>query len=485
MSIADRLTALRLRTAGLDAAAIDPGTEEGRSRLRYRRAAQATAVNLVSRVLSIGVLFISIRLVGGALDPDAFGLWLLLVTALGLVGFADLGIGNGLLNVVAHAQGRDDQGATRQAISSAFLALVALAFALAGGFALVYPHVSWASLLNVTGASADQVGPAVAVFVGCVVLSLPLGLAQRVNHAHQLGWIANGWVGMGNLFSLAAVIVAVQRDATLPVIVAASLGGAPLAYLLDSIVLFGFQRRDLRPRVGTATIAAVRHVLSRGGLFFVLATVGAVSYEADSLVISHFLGASAVQVYAVPFRLFMLAPALVTVIVGPLWPAYGEAVGRGDFGWMHRTLLRSLGLGAAITLASSLVLVVLAQPIIDLWVRGVVTPPTSLLLGLGVWAVLNGVSVAMATFFNGAGILRIQVVVAVVMGIANLGLSIALVNAIGVAGPVWGTVITQLVIGMVPGWIVIRGLVRHHDDPEAMRRWLHRWAGPSAPAEAQ
>jgi O-antigen/teichoic acid export membrane protein len=454
----------------------DVTTAAGRSGERYRRAALTTSASIVARVLALATLFISIRVVANTTSAEAFGLWLLLVTAVTLVGFADFGIGNGLLNVIADALGRDDQDFTREAIASAFFALTALALALGVIFALVYPHVRWASLYNINGAAADEAGPATIAFVACLLVSLPVGIAQRVNHAHQLGWIANLWQAAGSFLSLIGIVVASAADASIAVLVAVILAGPPVAYVVDSIVLFFWSRPDLRPRLRTASVRAAQRLLQRGALFFVLATVVAVSYESDSLVISHFLGADQVQTYAVPFRLFMLAPTAVAVLITPLWPAYGEAVARHDHEWVHLTLRRSLLVGFIATLIPSLLLIPLAPPIIDVWVRGAVHPPIGLLIGIAIWAVMNGISSAVATFFNGAGVLRLQVVVAMLIGIANLALSIVLVQHLGVSGPIWATVITQGLIGMVPAWFICRSLIGGTPDPEAMSRWLARWA---------
>ncbi len=476
------LDRLRRLSAILRPTSVDVTTAAGRSNERYRRAALTTSVSIVARVAALGTLFISMRAVSNSGPAEAFGLWLLLVTSVTLVGFADFGIGNGLLNVVADAQGRDDHDVTREAISSAFFALSALALVLGLMFALVYPHVSWASLYNVTGPTADQAGPATIAFAVCLLVSLPLGIGQRVNHAHQLGWIANVWQTLGSMFSLVGILVAAHEGAGVAVLVAVTLGGPPLAYLIDSAVLFLRSRPDLRPRLRQASVSAGRRVVSHGLLFFVLATVGAISYESDSLVISHFLGADQVQTYAVPFRLMMLAPTAVAVFITPLWPAYGEAMARRDFEWGHQALRRSLAFGFVATLIPSLILIPLAQPIIDLWLGGGVHPPTGLLVGIAVWAVMSGIISAIATFFNGAGILRVQVVIAIAMGFANLALSIVLVQHVGVSGPIWGTVITQAVLGMVPAWFICRGLFRSANDPEAMERWLDRWADHREPS---
>ena len=463
----------------------DLATEDGRSSERYRRAALTTVVSAVARALALVTLFVSIRVISNTTSAEELGLWLLLITAVTLVGFADFGIGNGLLNAIADARGRDDEDFTREAVSSAFFSLLGLALLLGLAFGLAYPHVDWAALYNVTGSTADQAGPATVAFVVCILAALPLGISQRVHHAHQRGWVANGWQGVGSVISLVAVVVASINDAGTPTLVAAMLAGPPIAYLLDSCNLFLRRRPDLRPRIRLASIRAGRRVISHGFLFFIIATVGAVSYELDTLVISHFLGADQVQVYAVPFRLFMLAPSLVMLLISPLWPAYGEAASRRDLDWVHSTLRRSLALGLGLTLIPSLLLIPLTQPILDVWVRGTVHPPLGLLLAMATWAVLSGISTAIAIFFNGTGVLKVQVPVAIAMGAANLVLSIILVQHIGVAGPMWATVVTQIVVGMVPAWFITRGLFRRRSDPDAMSRWLDRWSSqPPAVAAA-
>ena len=467
---------LRGWVARLRPGAHDLATEDGRSSERYRRAALTVVVSAGAKVLAIVTLFGSIRIISNTTSAEELGLWLLLVTAVTLVGFADFGIGNGLLNAIADARGRDDDEFTKEAISSAFFALLGLALLLGGAFALVYPHVEWATLYNVTGPTADQAGPATAAFVACILAALPLGISQRVHHAHQRGWVANGWQGLASAISLAAVIVASKEGAGTPVLVAAMLSGPPVAYFSDSCVLFFRNRPDLRPRLRLASTRAARRVLSHGFLFFIIATVGAVSYELDSLVISHYLGADQVQVYAVPFRLFMLAPSVVTLLLTPLWPAYGEAASRRDLAWVNSTLRRSLALGIVLTLVPSLLLIPLTQPILDVWVRGAVEPPIGLLVAMAVWAVLSGISTAVATFFNGTGVLKIQVPVAIAMGLTNLVLSIVLVQHIGVAGPMWGTIVSQVVVGMVPAVFITRSLWRRRADHEALARWLTRWS---------
>ena len=61
------------------------------------------------------------------LGTERYGVFATITAIAGLVGWADLGLGNGLISEVAAAQGRDDSDSTARAVSTAFFALLGLA----------------------------------------------------------------------------------------------------------------------------------------------------------------------------------------------------------------------------------------------------------------------------------------------------------------------------------------------------------------------
>ncbi len=141
---------VELAGAPSEIAGRDSDPAVARSRDRHRRVAVTTLSAIGPKLLSLAILLVGARFVAATLPSDGFGVWLLLITASGLLGFADLGLGNGLLNEVAAANGRDDLGAMRRAISSASAALVLVAAILLGAFLVTIPIVSWSQVLGRT-----------------------------------------------------------------------------------------------------------------------------------------------------------------------------------------------------------------------------------------------------------------------------------------------------------------------------------------------
>ncbi|NND75969.1 MAG: hypothetical protein HKN44_13280 [Ilumatobacter sp.] len=417
------------------------------------------ASSLGTRSISLAVGLFTLPLALRYLGPDQYGLWVTIISFTSLLVFADLGLSQGLVNGVSEADGRGDRETASQLVASAFALLVALAAVLGASFALVHPMISWGSVFNVTSVEASGAADrAVAVLVVVTLIGLPLGVAERVRFAFQEGYIADAWLAVGNLVSLAGLVLAVFVEASLAwLVLAISIGPVLAAALNGMSVLRG--RRWLAPAVSKVTLSAGRRMLGLGLLFFVIQTSAAVAFFSDNLVIARILGVEAVTHYAVPMKLFAFIPAVIGFGLYPLWPAYREALARGDWAWFTRAATRSFRWSTAAGVVLSAVLAVIATPVIHVWAGGDVTPTRSLLIALGAHSALMTVATAQAVFFYATDTLGFFAAVLVVMVVVNLGSSIVLTRSIGVPGPAWGSVI-GLSIVVVASWLQIRHSIR-------------------------
>jgi O-antigen/teichoic acid export membrane protein len=435
---------------------FDQGTEGGRSQERHRRVALTATASVLAKLLSVGTALVTVPLTLHNLGAERFGMWMTMSSLIAMLAFADFGIANGVLSLVANAHGRDDQVAIRRAVASGFFLLTGIALALCLLFAMLYFQVPWPAVFNVTGAlAAIEAGPASAVFVLCFAANIPLALVQRVQMGLQQGFVASLWQCLGSVCGLAGVLLAVRAQAGLPWLVLAMAGAPLLAALFNSLYFFLHARPDLLPRWAAVSRETCRQVASSGALFFVLQLVAAVAYTSDSIVIAQLLGAEAVATYAVPEKLFSLVSLGLGMVLAPLWPAYGDAMSRGDRAWVRRTLPRTLWFSFSLSSAVSLLLVLLGPALLAVWVNNRVAPPIELMLALAVWKVIEAVSGALAMFLNGAHVIALQVVIATSTAGLALGLKLALVPHLGIAGTVWATVIAYLLFALIPYAVLI------------------------------
>jgi O-antigen/teichoic acid export membrane protein len=157
-------------------------------------------------------------------------------SVLAMANFADFGLGNGVLNTVAKAYGKDDFDHIRRAISSGLAVLIAIALVLLSFFVFAYRFVSWPGFFSVSSAQARaEAVPTLLVLDVCFLLNIPFDLVQRVQLGLQQGFRTNLWQVCGSVVGLAGVIAGIRMHASLPLLVAALAGAPVLAAGLNSL----------------------------------------------------------------------------------------------------------------------------------------------------------------------------------------------------------------------------------------------------------
>ena len=160
---------------------FDSSTIAGRSEERYRRVAWTTIASVAATLIRILTQLISVPLTLHYLGAERYGLWMTISSVIAILGFADLGMGHGLMNAISEANGKDDQEMAKKYVSSSFLMLSSVAIALAFCFANTYQWIPWIKVFSVTSSQAmAEAGPAMAVFVGCFLVNMPLGIVNQI-----------------------------------------------------------------------------------------------------------------------------------------------------------------------------------------------------------------------------------------------------------------------------------------------------------------
>lgn len=419
-------------------------------RTRNRRAAATGVASVTARGLLLGATLISVPLSVGYLGVERYGIFVALTSLTAMFMFADLGLGNGLMNIVSDANGRSDQTTVQRSVSSAYVMLLGVALVLLVIGAAAYPLIDWAVLFGTTPRTASETGPAAAVLIVLYVVGLPLGLAERVRLGFQEGFVNSLIAIFGVLGGLLGLVVAIVAEATLPwLVLAVSL--PPLAALgFNAALLFARDHPSLRPRWSFASREMVLRLARVGFLFFALQLAVVVAFQSDVLVAAALLGPEAAATYAVTIRVFMIVPSLIGLVLMALWPAYTEAIARGDRLWVRQTLRRSV-IGAAVASSASSVALIVAGPSVIRFLTGdLIEPPVGLVVGAAVWAVANASLNAVTMLFNAASVVKFQVVTATVMAIGSIGLSIVLARVVGLPGIVWGTLIAYVILSAIP-----------------------------------
>jgi len=418
---------------------------------RGRRIAHAGSWSLVAKASAAAHLFLSVPFVLATLGPTRFGAWATLVALVTFAGFLDFGIGNGVMNLVAAAHGRDASGEITMVLREARRTLLRIAAALVVLALLAVATVPWHLVLGMPSAMAGECRAAVAVVLLSIAASVPLNLANRVQLGLGRGERAFRWQAIGQWLALAAVVTASKGHAPLAQLTAAAISTPLVASALNSLSLW----RGLDVRNGKqptpAQRAAIRRTIRTDGLaFFGLQLSAALAFSADLPLISALAGARAAGDYAIAQRLFSAIPLALSLVWAPLWPIYRHALASGDMGWVARTFRRSLTAAVAFALVAGVTFALGFEHITALWVRRSVDVAPFLIAGMAIWGVIEAAGTAVATFLNAANVLRYQLVTAFVFSAICLpGKAWVLVHY-GITGVPWVTIVTYLLAAVLP-----------------------------------
>ncbi len=446
---------------------------------RLGRVAVATASSIGSRGISLAVSAVSIPLTVRYLGTEMYGVWVTIGTTLAMLAVMDLGIGNTLTNSISEAYALGSKHLAGIYTSSAFWMMFTLALLLGG---IGYPlwHVlNFGEIFNIHGQYAiQQARGAVGVAYVIFIAGLPVNLVTKILGGYQQLQIANYFAVAGAVLSLLGIIATTHFHAGLISLVIAYSGSLLLSNLACMAWVFLSSKPWLLPRFSMVKLSTAKQMLGVGGMFFLLQLAGLIVFNSDNLVVAHFIGPRQVTPYNVTWRLVGYAATLQTLLTPALWPAYSEAIIRGDAAWVRSTYRRTMQATMLFAAACCLLFLFFGKGFIRVWAGPAAVPSETLLAAMCVWILISTLMNNEATVLVAANEIRLQTWLSIVAAALNVALSIFLVQRIGIVGVILGTILSYVFVLIGPQtWkvhAVLHGLEsrisRQHamDNPELL-----------------
>jgi O-antigen/teichoic acid export membrane protein len=438
---------------------------EGMGTARVRRAILTALASVVAKGVAVATSLITVPLTLDYLGPDRYGVWMSMMSVIAMLTFADLGIGNGIMNNVSSALGREDDRDIRRTLASGLAMLVAVAGLGLAGVLFVYPALDWMRIFNIpSSAAAEDVGAGMIALLVVFAVGIPVGLIQRVQLGLQEGFQNNLWQCAGSVLSLCAVLAVVRARLGLPWLIVAYTAVPLLTQLASGADLLR-RRPSVRPSVTDVEVGRVRELAKTGSAFFLLQLGTSIAYASDNLVVAHQLSVREVTDFSVYQKLFSMVPLLMGMALLPLWPAYGEALARRDTRWIRATLRNATILSFVGAVILGGLLAASAESIIAWWVGPEVRTAPFLSLGFALWVIVDCTGRSIAMFLNGMNILWTQLVIVFAFVPLCFALKYWLAGAIGSAGVPIGVAIAYLLVP-VPAyvWLIMTWVRDHRGD---------------------
>lgn len=430
----------------------DISTSEGKSNERYRRILLTGGSTAIVKIFSAAINLITVPLTVHYLGAERYGLWMAISSIMALMSFADLGLGNGLLNAISKAHGKNSIKDAQTAVSSTFYMLLGISSLLLLIFLSIYPFISWQNVFNAQSKLAiEESGPTMFVLVITFLINMPLGIVRRIQDGYQEGFKFQIWLIVGSIISLAGLLICIYLETGLPWLVFAFSSGQLIATLINGIVLFGKRRKELLPRFSYFDFITGKYLFKAGLIFFFLGIFTLLGNATDDIILAHTLGPASVAGYEIVKKLFLFS-MFTQFIIQPLWPAFGEALECGDLDWAKRTLRKAIKLSIVSSALISLPLLVFGKQIIELWIGPDFIPSWSLLIGFYVFILFANYGGVMSTFLNSGPLIKKQLIIIGLASVSSVVLKITLSINFGVSGIIWATIIGYSIFYIIPAY---------------------------------
>lgn len=418
---------------------------------RGRKIVHTGIWSLIAKGCAAANLFISVPFVLRALGPEQFGAWVTLVSLVTFAGFLDFGFGNGTMNLIAAAHGRQSKEEVATILHESRRVLRGVAMRLAAVAIVAIPFVPWQHMLGMPESASAQSRTAAAIVLFSVILAVPLNLANRVQLGLGRGDRAFRWQAIGQLATLAAVISLASTHASLTVLTAAAVSTPLLASIANT---YGLWREPTLATTSTASteerLVLGRQIRREGLMFFLLQLTAAMAFSADLPLISIFRGPEEAGTYAIVQRLFSVIPLALSLVWAPLWPIYRQALATGDHHWVMRTLRHSLISAIVLAMACSVVLALGFDRIVSLWVNRPLLVAGTMLAGFALWCIFEAAGTAISTLLNAASSMRFQLITSCTFAVICFSGKIWVVADFGVMWIPWVTVVTFFLVNVLP-----------------------------------
>ena len=423
--------------------------EEGvgpEARSRVPRAARSVLSNWVTYLVGGAVSFFLSPFVVQHLGNSAYGVWVLLVSLTGYLGFLDLGIRGAVTRYVAKFHSENDHEQASFTVSSA------CGMFIAGGFLAIVASV----LFSVFAVPHFKIPPSyhrtaqlVIVIAGAnVAVSLISGVFGGVLVGLQRFELHN-WIAMGATALRAVSIVLAMRSGMGLI----SLALIQLGSTIVELVLGFVASRKLYPEVRLATDqfrrTHVSLIFSFGVYAFLLLVSNYLIYYTDALVIGAFLPVSMVTFFAIAGNLTLYARELVAGFSRIMTPMASKLEVESERDALSETALKAARYCSMAVLPIFVTFMIRGHSFIGLWMG----PTYAELSGRVLWILsLPWFFCAGTAVFTSVmlGITRHKplVPIALAEGLGNLLLSIALIRTLGVLGVAWGTAIPSMAVSL-------------------------------------
>ena len=404
-----------------------------------------TLYNTIGRFWGILVVLFLTPYIVSRLGVERYGIWALLTSLVGYIGFLDLGIGGSYVRYMAEYYTQKDYSRVNQVINTGFLFCLGLAFILIPlALFLTEPLLIFLKLDPSTYPEINFV-----FFWGVVIFSLS-------NATFVFGSVQTGLQRM-DLTNIIAVVLTIPY--ALGVILFLELGYGlkglmiliGIMWMIQTLANFYIAKKIL-PQFSFNPFLFKRKMfveLLKFGIKLQISRLSQlVSFQVDKLLITYFLSVGMVTFYDLGAKITGSIRKLPLLLVSALVPASAEIFAKGDKESLSKLYFRGSKYLFAASTPLFFFIVVCSEMLVNVWMGPGYDLASSVIRILSFGYFFNVISRVASSIALGVGKPEFEMKYGILVSILNFSLSLILIIKFGFYGVLVGTAFS-LTLGSV------------------------------------
>lgn len=379
------------------------------------------------------------------LGDEAFGLWILIYSFTGYYGIFDFGIRSSLVRYVSKFQATGDKDELARLVNTNLFIYSCI------GLILLLPTVVgsfYVDRLFKISPGFLQDARILFLIVGLsLALGFPIGIADGILEGLQRFYLTN-WTNIAGTLTRAVLIIYVLQHGfgllsvaiitvSLPLVTSA-IRGVIAQQILDLPFGWKYVSRN-----------SLHQVVTYSSVTFILIIASRLRFKTDAIVIGTFLSAAAVTHFSIGARLVDYAGETVSSLAQIFTPMSSHFHTIGDYVQLRKIFISGNRACAFVMLPMTIAMVVMGKSVIEAWVGPRYVSSYIILLIVAIPTTFYHSQSTSVRMLYGMSLHKTMAYVVLIEGIANLILSIFLVQRLGIVGDALGTAIPLLCTSLV------------------------------------
>jgi len=388
--------------------------------------------NAIGFIFPIVVSLFTTPYIVHKLNTDIYGIYVLAISLMGMLSFLDLGFGQGIIKFVSHYEAKKDFKRINQIVNLSLL--INTVMGLVGG--LIIFSFSEFLARKVFKVKPDQVKLAVTSF-------------KIVSIGFVLNLISSTFSNIPRALQRYDISVKIQNTVWFLSIISSVLIlylGYGLVKMLTFYIIFQFLglisyfwfSKKIIPQM-KLSLEFNKDVFKKVFSFSIFTAINSITgnivFRVDKMIISYFLGTSAVTYYQIPFTISQMANGFVSSVIQYLFPAVSFLNSIGDRDKLKHIYIKTTRYVIAFSLIVFSGLVLFGKPFLKIWIgKGISEISYPLLVIISLVFFFSSISSVGYYYYNGLGLSKINMISSFVGTIAYIIFAIVLIPAFKLKG---------------------------------------------------